>query len=202
MSERLSDLPVSAPQAPPPERGDAARNRALLLQAARSLVAARGAEAVTMDDVAATAGVGKGTLFRRFGSRAGLMMVLLDEDERASQQAFLFGPPPLGPDAPPLDRLVAFGRERICFAHTHRELLSAANRDPHTRHVGAAAVQRTHVRVLLHAANASGDLDLQADALLALLDVDYVEHQLTEGGHTQQTLGDAWASLAGKLCGR
>jgi hypothetical protein len=37
---------------------------------------------------------------------------------------------------------------------------------------------------------------------LALLDVDYVEHQLTEGGHTQETLGDAWASLAGKLCGR
>jgi hypothetical protein len=101
-----------------------------------------------------------------------------------------------------LDRLVAFGRERICFAHTHRELLSAANRDPHMRHVGAAAVQRRHVQVLLRAANASGDLDVQADALLALLDVDYVEHQLTEGGHTQETLGDAWASLAGKLCGR
>ena len=50
-----------------------------------------------MDDIAAAAGVGKGTVFRRFGSRAGLMMVLLDEDERASQQAFLFGPPPLGP---------------------------------------------------------------------------------------------------------
>jgi AcrR family transcriptional regulator len=202
MSEKLSDLPVSAPQATPPERGDAARNRALLLQAARSLVAARGAEAVTMDDVAATAGVGKGTLFRRFGSRAGLMMVLLDEDERANQQAFLFGPPPLGPDAPPLDRLIAFGRARIGFAHTHRELLSAANRDPHTRHVGAAAVQRRHVQVLLRAANATGDLDVQADALLALLDVNYVEHQLTEGGHTQETLGDAWANLAGKLCGR
>jgi AcrR family transcriptional regulator len=202
MSEKLSDLPVSAPQATPPERGDAARNRALLLQAARSLIAARGAEAVTMDDIAATAGVGKGTLFRRFGSRAGLMMVLLDEDERASQQAFLFGPPPLGPDAPPLDRLVAFGRERICFVHTHRELLSAARRDPHTRHVGAAAVQRRHVQVLLRAADTSGDLDIQADALLALLDVDYVEHQLNEGGHTQETLSDAWASLAGKLCGR
>ena len=70
-----------------------------------------------MDDIAAAAGVGKGTVFRRFGSRAGLMMVLLDEDEKASQQAFLFGPPPLGPDAPPLERLLAFGRERLCFAH-------------------------------------------------------------------------------------
>ena len=200
--ERLGELPVSAPQEPPQERGDAARNRALLLEAARQLVAEHGADAVTMDDVAAAAGVGKGTLFRRFGSRAGLMMVLLDEDERASQQAFLFGPPPLGPDAPPMDRLVAFGRERICFVHTHHELLSAANRDPQMRHVGAHAVLRTHVRVLLHSAQTSGDLDVQTDALLALLDADYVEHQLNYGGHTQQTLGDAWESLARKLCGR
>ena len=121
-------------------------------EAARTLVAERGADAVTMDDVAAAAGVGKGTLFRRFGSRAGLMMVLLDEDERASQQAFLFGPPPLGPDAPPLDRLVAFGRDRIRFVHTHHALLSAANRDPQTRYGPPAAVLRTHVRVLLASA--------------------------------------------------
>jgi AcrR family transcriptional regulator len=196
--ERVGALPVSAAL----ERSDAARNRALLIDAARNLVAKRGADAVTMDDVAAAAGVGKGTLFRRFGSRAGLMMELLDEDERASQQAFLFGPPPLGPDAPPLDRLVAFGRERICFVHTHYALLSAANRDPHTRYGPAAAVQRTHVRVLLQSAHTSGDLDAQTDALLALLDADYVEHQLNDGGHTLQTLGDAWESLARKLCGR
>ncbi|MBW0017456.1 MAG: TetR/AcrR family transcriptional regulator [Mycobacterium sp.] len=198
----MSELPLSAPRDLVQERSDAARNRALLLQAARELVNQRGADAVTMDHIAAAAGVGKGTLFRRFGSRAGLMTVLLDEDERASQQAFLFGPPPLGPDAPPLDRLVAFGRERIRFVHTHHELLSAANRDPHARHVGAAAVQRTHVRVLLASAHTTGDVDIQTDALLALLDADYVEHQLTEGGHTQQSLGDAWASLARKLCGR
>ena len=202
MSERLRELPVSAPQQLPQERGDAARNRALLLEAARNLVAQRGADAVTMDDVAAAAGVGKGTVFRRFGSRAGLMMVLLDEDERATQQAFLFGPPPLGPDSPPMDRLVAFGRERIGFVHTHHALLSAANRDPHLRHVGAAAVQRTHVRVLLQAAHTTGDLEVQTDALLALLDADYVEHQLNDGGHTLETLGDAWESLARKLCGR
>ena len=193
---------MSARRELPQERGDAARNRELLLQAARRLVAKLGAEAVTMDDVAAAAGVGKGTLFRRFGSRAGLMMVLLDEDERASQQAFLFGPPPLGPDAPPMDRLAAFGRTRLCFVHAHHALLSAAKGDPLTRHAGAAAVQRTHVRVLLQAANTSGDLDVQTDALLALLDVDYVEHQLNYVGHTLETLGDAWESLARKLCGR
>src|ERR1700739_3711715 len=202
MTERLRELPVSAPQEPPRERGDAARNSALLLAAAPRLVAQRGADAVTMDDVATAAGVGKGTVFRRFGSRAGLMMVLLDEDERASQHAFLFGPPPLGPNAPPMDRLVAFGRERIGFVHTHHALLSAANRDPPPPHLGAGAVPRTHVRVLLQTADTTGDLDVQTDALLALLDADYVEHQLNEGGHTLATLGDAWESLARKLCGR
>ncbi|MDT5358859.1 MAG: hypothetical protein QOC69_621 [Mycobacterium sp.] len=109
--DQLGEFPVSTP----PERGDAARNRALLLDAARRLVAERGPDAVTMDDIATAAGVGKGTLFRRFGSRAGLMMVLLDEDEKASQRAFLFGPGPLGPDAPALERLIALGRERLRF---------------------------------------------------------------------------------------
>jgi AcrR family transcriptional regulator len=206
VSERLGQLPVAAPQdltpERPKERSDAARNRALLLTTAHDLVAKRGADAVTMDDIAAAAGVGKGTLFRHFGSRANLMMVLLDEDERASQQAFLFGPPPLGPDAPPLDRLLAFGRDRICFVHAHHALLSAANRDPQTRYGPPAAVTRTHVRMLLQSAQTTGDLDVQADALLALLDADYVEHQLRHGGHTLETLGEAWGSLARKLCGR
>jgi len=194
----VRDLPVSVPH----ERGDAARNRALLLDAARRLIDERGADAVSMDDIAAAAGVGKGTIFRRFGSRSGLMMVLLDEDERANQQAFMFGPPPLGPDAPPLQRLLAFGRARLKFAHTHHELLVAANRDPQSRYGAAAGVLRTHVRMLLASAGTSGDLDAQADALLALLDADYVEHQLTQRDQSLQALGDAWESLARKLCGR
>lgn len=198
--ERSRDVPLCT--ADQRERGDAARNRALLLDAARTLVAERGVDAVTMDDIAAAAGVGKGTLFRRFGSRAGLMMVLLDEDELASQQAFLFGPPPLGPDAPPLDRLVAFGRERIGFVHTHHALLSAANSDPHNRYSAPVMVQRTHVRVLLREAHSTGDLDAQTEALLALLDVDYVEHQLNEGGRTLRTLEHGWESVARKLCGQ
>src|ERR1700741_2719636 len=103
----------------PHERGDAARNRVLLLEAARRLIAERGADAVTTDDIAVAAGVGKGTLFRRFGSRAGLMMVLLDEDEKIQQQAFMFGPQPLGPGAPALDRLLAYGRNRLQFVHAH-----------------------------------------------------------------------------------
>ncbi len=186
----------------PQERGDAARNRALLLDAARRLIAERGPDAVTTDDIAVAAGVGKGTLFRRFGSRAGLMMVLLDEDEIVQQQAFMFGPPPLGPGAPPLDRLLAYGRARLKFVRKHYALISDANRDPQTRFNAPAMLQHRHVRVLLEDAGTTGDLDAQATALLALLDADYVHHQLIERGETLETLGDAWESMARKLCGR
>src|SRR5689334_15788635 len=149
-SPPLRELPVT--DQPPQERGDAARNRTLLLDAARRLVAQRGAEAVTTDDIAAAAGVGKGTLFRRFGSRAGLMIVLLDEDEKVQQQAILFGPPPLGPGAPPLDRLIAYGRERLCFVNSHHALLSDVGRDPQMRFSAPMILHHRHVRVLLEEA--------------------------------------------------
>ena len=154
----LSQLPVSG--SVPAERGDAARNRALLLTAARQLISDRGSDAVTMDDVAAAAGVGKGTLFRRFGSRAGLMIVLLDEDEKVEQRAFMFGPPPLGPGAPPLERLIAYGRSRLqlCMGSPRAAVRCGSG--------SADAVQRAREASPLPRANAArnppgttGDLD-------------------------------------------
>jgi AcrR family transcriptional regulator len=198
-SRELIELSV-ADQAPH-ERGDAARNRTLLLDAARRLITEHGADAVTTDDIAAAAGVGKGTLFRRFGTRSGLMIVLLDEDEKAQQQAFLFGPPPLGPGAPPLDRLLAYGRHRLKFVNAHQALLSDANRDPQTRFNAPATLHHRHVSILLEDAGTTGDIGAQATALLALLDPDYVHHQLNESGQTLKSLGAAWESLARKLCG-
>ncbi|VEG53319.1 TetR family transcriptional regulator [Mycolicibacterium aurum] len=195
----LPVLPVSVDG--PQERGDAARNRALLLDAARRLVDERGAEAVTTDDIAAAAGVGKGTLFRRFGSRAGLMIVLLDEDEKTQQQAFLFGPPPLGPGAPPLERLIAYGWERLKFVDSHHALLSDVGRDPQMRFNAPMMLHHSHVRLLLETAGTTGDLDAQATALTALLDADYIHHQLTERNLTLTDLGNAWETVARKLCG-
>ena len=65
----------------------------------------------------------------------------------------------------------------------------------------AAAVHRTHVRMLLHSAGTTGNLDAQTDALLALLEADYVSHQHDDLGHSLPTQGDAWESVAHKLCG-
>lgn len=185
----------------PSERGDAARNRELLLDAARRLIAERGPDAVSTDDIAAAAGVGKGTLFRRFGTRAGLMMVLLDEDETTHQEAFMFGPPPLGPGAEPLERLLAYGRERLRFVHCHQALLSDASRDPQMRWAGPAMLHLAHVRMLLESAGTTGDLDAQTDALSMLLEADYVGHQLNDRGRRLENLSAAWEDAARKLCG-
>ncbi len=59
-------------------RADAARNQAAILAAATDLICERGIEAVSIDDVAAAAGVGKGTVFRRFGDKAGLVQAVVD----------------------------------------------------------------------------------------------------------------------------
>ena len=58
-----------------------------VLAAAERLFAERGPCSVSMDAVAAAAGVGKGTLFRRFGDRAGLVQAVLSERERASRRS-------------------------------------------------------------------------------------------------------------------
>ena len=102
----IDDAPTDAPELPgllpiagqPRERCDAVRNRRRILAAARELVAQHGAEGLSMNALAAAAGVGKGTIFRRFGDRDGLLYALLDEDTIELQNGFLSGPPPLGPD--------------------------------------------------------------------------------------------------------
>ncbi|HEX9622917.1 MAG TPA: helix-turn-helix domain-containing protein, partial [Streptosporangiaceae bacterium] len=107
---------------PHAERADAARNRQLLLATAHEIVAEQGADKLTMDGLAARAGLGKGTVFRRFGTRAGIFQALLDDDERHFQEQVLSGSPPLGPGAPPLDRLIAYGRARINFLIGHCQI--------------------------------------------------------------------------------
>src|SRR5436305_13279378 len=120
MSEPI-DLPVFLSEAT--ERSDAARNRERILCTAQRLFAERGASCVSMDEVAEAAGVGKGTLFRRFGSRAALARAVLSEQERHLQEEFIRGDPPLGPGAPAQERLVAFGEAWLDLLAVHSELL-------------------------------------------------------------------------------
>ncbi len=54
-----------------------------------------------MDDIARAAGVGKGTLFRRFGHRANLIRQVYAVRLAPLREQIESGPPPLGPDTPP-----------------------------------------------------------------------------------------------------
>ncbi|MEE2040772.1 TetR/AcrR family transcriptional regulator [Nocardiopsis sp. CT-R113] len=131
------------------ERADAARNRERLLEAARAVIAEQGTSQVTMDGLAERAGLGKGTVFRRFGSRAGIFRALLDDDERRFQERVLSGPPPLGPGADPVRRLVAYGCERVPFLLEHHAIARAAVDRSHPTPAGAASMTQPHLRMLL-----------------------------------------------------
>lgn len=190
--------------AEPAERADAARNRRRLLDAAQELVRDHGVDALTMDALAKRAGVGKGTVFRRFGNRTGLMYALLDHSETQAQEAFIFGPPPLGPGAPPVERLVAFGRARLLDLEVAGELHRAAELGSSDDHFGSRPylVLKTHVTMLLREAGTPGELGLLADSLLAGLGAALVLHQLRTLGYTREQIGDSWEALVRRVAGR
>lgn len=155
------------------ERADAARNRAVLIETARAMLADVGVDKITMDALAERSGLGKGTVFRRFGTRSGIFMALLGDGELAFRKRVLSGPPPLGPGAEPLDRLVAFGRARLKFLRENREIARAAfdGRTPVPFGPPTAMTQQ-HIRMLLEQVGVdAADLDILAMQLNAALDV-------------------------------
>ena len=204
VAETARDLPRSAYDAPMElplieggraQRVDAARNREAILEAAARLLCDRGPDAITMDCLANEAGVGKGTLFRRFGDRAGIFHALLDESERRLQEGFIRGPAPLGPGAPPAERLVAFGEALLDLTAERGDLLLASLPPlPGVRYRSPVyAAYLAHVRSLLDPA-AVPHPDYVADVLLAALDPELIMHQLARG----ISLGECkrgWAAL-------
>jgi AcrR family transcriptional regulator len=183
------------------ERSDAARNRERLLVAAREIIREGGAQGLTMDRLAERAGVGKGTVFRRFGSRAGLLLTLLDDSEAAFQERFLFGPPPLGPGAPGLERLVAFGAARIAYVVEFGDLvLAAENASRSSRfEVPAAALWHRHIEVLLREEGFTSDPWLMAGSLGASLDPGRLLNLVRVHGITADRLAASWRDLVTRV---
>jgi polyketide synthase 12 len=197
-------LPLGAPRV---ERADAVRNRAHLLATAREMLAELGADKLTMDALAERADLGKGTVFRRFGTRAGIFQALLDDDERGFQERVLSGPPPLGPGAPPRDRLIAYGRARIGFLLEHREIARAALDGSQPIPAGPdASLSELHIRMLLGQLHLGlADLDVLALLLTAALDGPLLLY-LSASDLTEATaqIGDriaqGWQDLVQRLC--
>ncbi len=166
------------------ERADAARNRQLVLEAADRLFAERGACNVSMDEVAAAAGVGKGTLYRRFKDQSGLALAVLEQKERELQESVLRGRPPLGPGASADKRLHAFLDTLIDLldAHTELHILSeTAGRGARYRS-GLYGFYRLHVELLLREILPGGNVGVLADQLLAPLAADLFAHLRDERG--------------------
>jgi AcrR family transcriptional regulator len=169
------------PVPPPRERADAARNRAAILAAAARLFAERGADDVSLDEVAAAAGVGKATLFRRFGDRAGLAAALLADRERALQEAILHGPPPLGPGAATCDRLMAFIDAYVDHLIQHLDLVRTSETATTGARYRAQAYRfwHHHVAALL---DVVPDPQATAHGLLATLSAEHISALLPELG--------------------
>ena len=194
----VSLIPIRPPLEP--ERRDAARNRELLLRVARELIEECGADGLTMGTLAQRAGVGKGTVFRRFGSRAGLMMTLLSDAEGEFQGRFMFGPPPLGPGAPPLERLIAFGEERITWVVEFGELARAADMSAHNRFdVPAAGLWRRHLEMLLVEAGVTADTWLMATSLSATLEPERILHAVRVHRIAPERIAASWRELVSRV---
>jgi AcrR family transcriptional regulator len=190
------DLPVMRPAT---ERADAARNRQKILCSARRLFEERGLANVSMDDIAADAGVGKGTLFRRFGDRASLAHALLDTTESAFQEQLIRGEPPLGPGAPPCERVIAFGEAMIDLCVERSDLLAEVQAGGRWLRTGIYAGYRAHLANLVAQAAPEQDAEFAADALLSVLRADLVHHLVIDREMDVRRLKDGFRALATSL---
>jgi AcrR family transcriptional regulator len=193
------ELPMSSAPPAARERADARRNRERILCAAARLIEERGIEHISMDDVAAEAGVGKGTLYRRFGERGELLRALIEEPERAFQESLIRGEPPLGPGADAVDRLHAFGTGLLDLLERHSRFIRAAEglggikRFTHPVYQG----YRSHVGVLLR--QIRGDdprTEYLVDCLMAPLGAEPFLYQREVRGMSLDEMKAGWCTLA------
>lgn len=172
------------------ERRDAAANRALILETAESLFAAHGVANVNMADVAHSAGVGKGTLYRRFANKAELALALMDTQMCDFQDAMLGRMrQQTSQGMPKLDQLDQFLDALVYFVDRHNPLLCVVQAEGLLEGAGDQDRQRPHfwqhmtISGLLQSAIENGelvsDLDVAytADALLATLNASIFRFQ-------------------------
>jgi AcrR family transcriptional regulator len=192
------ELPLSTAPLHERERADARRNRERILCAAARLVDERGMDEVSMDDVAAEAGVGKGTLYRRFGDRWSLLRALIEEPERDFQEAVIRGEPPLGPGAPPVERLHAFGAGLLQLLVVHARFIRGTEGVPSGRYLHPVyAFYRLHVGMLLREILGEGPrTEYLVDSLLAPLAAEPFLYQRDVLGMSLEEMADGWHALA------
>ncbi|MEV5126400.1 TetR/AcrR family transcriptional regulator [Streptomyces decoyicus] len=190
-------------------RADALRNRETVLAAADELFARSASpRGVSMDDIAAAAGVGKGTLFRRFGDRTGLIRAVFDARIEPLRQAVEEGPAPLGPSAAPRERVPALLDAVLRFKLDHRHLsLALEEAGSGSPYQGASyawwhgILRDTLEQLPGAAAGPAADSDFTAHVLLAATRADLVEHLAGQEGMTPERMRAQLAAFVGGVLG-
>jgi AcrR family transcriptional regulator len=189
-----------------PERADAARNRRAILAATERLLATHRPQDISMEQVAAAAGVGKGTVFHRFGNRMGLMYALMVERAQALEEAVTAGPPPLGEGAPDRERLLAFLDAIVEVVSRNKSLMaelaySAAALAPAAADITGERDKHPvyrfwhgHISGLIAAQRPDADADMVAHLLLGSLHGEPILNELATSG--PERLSAALRSLA------
>lgn len=154
-------------------RADAARNRARVLESARELFG-RGGETVEIDDVARSAGVGVGTVYRHFATKEALLHAVVSEHvDRLIEDARSKAKAP-EPGAAFFEFVASFVSE----AAAKKNVMDAMTRDglptPLANGDAIDALRRTFrstVSVLLSRAQRAGAVrkDIDVVALIAVL---------------------------------
>ena len=191
MSDQELSLGVIGDQgaAQKPERRDAAANRALILQTAEKLFAKHGVYEVNMADIAQAAGVGKGTLYRRFANKGELCLALMDTQMTDFQNSILSRMQQLNAQGvPKLEQLDQFLDALVYFTDTHSPLLCVAQSSgllqveerllqlPHFwQYMTVNGLLKTAVST--HELSPNLDIEYLADALLAPLRADIFRYQ-------------------------
>jgi AcrR family transcriptional regulator len=184
------------------ERADALRNREAVLAAADDLFArSQSPGGVSMDDVAAAAGVGKGTLFRRFGDRTGLIRALAEARIQPLRDAVEAGPAPLGPTGPPRERVLAMLDAILRFKLDNRHLSLALEEAGSGSPYQADHYTWWHrtLRDTLRKIPGVPDDDFTAHALLAATRADLVEHLVGQDGMTAEHMRAHLANHTAKI---
>jgi AcrR family transcriptional regulator len=185
-------------QKPARERRDAAEHRQRVLEAARRLFDERGVEDVTMEDVALAAGVGKGTLYRRYADKGQLVLALMSTcvGELDTELRRLVEPTPDEADSvlahleAVLLRLVEWIDQHVAELRVIAQC-SDTNGEVASLHANPLYTWLHGVIIqLIEQAVARGESDVvdpvyAADALLAALRVDLYQFQRQQRGYDQ-----------------
>ncbi|MCA9942020.1 MAG: TetR/AcrR family transcriptional regulator [Ardenticatenaceae bacterium] len=195
------------------ERRDAAANRERILQTAEKLFAEQGVANVNMADIAQEAGVGKGTLYRRFTNKAELCLALMDSQMIEFQNGMLSRMQQMSAQGTPkMAQLDQFIDSLIYFTDAHAPLLCEVQRSGLLQEQEPDGLELPHfwqymtVNGLLKAAATNGeiadnlDIDYLADAILSPLKADIFYYQREVRGFSLERISAGLRLLIAGIC--